>query len=728
MARPLLAVIFGTFTLRLSTGLTGGALVYYLNDLEKYGGPAADALTVATFAALFYASELVGSPLFGVLSDRLGHRRVMLVGPVFGAIAVVITAFSTNLLVLGGTRVLEGASTAASVPSILGFIAFATAGDEALRGRATARFEAATLAGLMGGFVLVGPAVPAARAGRVPHERRPLRGLVRDLQARRPGGRRAAAAPRAGRARDRRPCAATGRSCSGSHVWLLAPTWIAINATLGLFTSATLFQLVNEPSPGFEDQLLMGGLSPALASVGLAIGGLLFFAGIFWWGRRFASMRRTTIIFYGILGGAALLVAAVGINHSGDVSPIVPLGLAVLAIAGLFVLAGATPAAIGLLADVTEAYPDDRGAIMGLYSVFLGLGQIVGAIVGGIAAEAWGLDGIFGVALVLLGIALVPLVAPAAVRALRRRPPGHDGRRVIAPFARGARGAVVAPHHLATAAGLAVLAAGGHAVDAAIATNAVLAVVLPNGCGLGGDAFWLVWDEAAGEQVGLNGSGRAPAAADAAALRARGLERIPLRGPLGITVPGAVRSWADAHRRWGRLSRDAILAAAIEHAADGFAMWEGLAGAIERTHASLGGAPWATGFDEVWRPDGRAAPPGGARPAPGPARRPCGRWSTRASTRSTTASWASGSRWASRRPAARTSSPTCAPIAASGRRRSRRPTAACAPRPTRPTRAAWWRCSRSTCCASSSRRRAPGSRSAAGPTPPGSTRCWRSRS
>src|SRR5215217_536538 len=68
---------------------------------------------------------------------------------------------------------------------------------------------------------------------------------------------------------------------------------------------------------------------------------------------------------------------------------------------------------------------------------------------------------------------------------------------VPARLVRGARGAVVAPHHLATQAGLGVLAAGGSAVDAAIATNAVLGVVQPNGCGLGGDAFWLVWDEAA---------------------------------------------------------------------------------------------------------------------------------------------------------------------------------------------------------------------------------------
>ena len=413
MGRPLLAVILGTFTLRLSTGLTGGALVYYLNDLERYGGPHADAITIATFAALFYASELVGSPIFGVLSDRLGHRRVMLIGPAFGAIAVAITAFTTNLAVIGGTRILEGASTAASVPSILGFIAFATAGDEALRGQSTARFEAATLAGLLGGFVLsgllfpiLGPGVFLFNAGLYgvsfliyrygvpkhaeppPHPDAGIRGLAALRRY--------------------------GDILMGSHVWLLAPTWIAINATLGLFTSATLFQLVNKPenpeeAARFANQLLMGGLSPQLVSVGLAIGGLLFFAGIFYWGRRFTSMRRTTIIFYGICGGAALLVAGFGINHSASLPVVVPIALALVFVAGLFVLAGATPAAIGLLADVTEAYPDDRGAIMGLYSVFLGLGQIVGAIVGGIAAKSWGLDGILGVALVLLGIALIPL-------------------------------------------------------------------------------------------------------------------------------------------------------------------------------------------------------------------------------------------------------------------------------------------------------------------------------
>ena len=179
------------------------------------------------------------------------------------------------------------------------------------------------------------------------------------------------------------------------------------------------------------------------------------------------------------------------------------------------------------------------------------------------------------------------------------------------PLARGTHGAVVAPHHLATAAGLSILRAGGSAVDAAIATNAALGVVLPSGCGIGGDAFWLIWDEAAQRQTALNGSGRAPAAADAATLRARGLDRIPLRGPLSITVPGAVRSWGDAHARHGRLPLSTVLAPAIELARDGFPAWDGFIGAVETTAAIVTReiGPEA-GFHAVYRPNGRSWRPG----------------------------------------------------------------------------------------------------------------------
>ena len=179
------------------------------------------------------------------------------------------------------------------------------------------------------------------------------------------------------------------------------------------------------------------------------------------------------------------------------------------------------------------------------------------------------------------------------------------------PLARGTHGAVVAPHHLATSAGLAILRAGGSAVDAAIATNAVLGVVMPSGCGIGGDAFWLIWDADEGRQSALNGSGRAAGASDPAGLRASGRMSIPRRGPLSITVPGAVRSWGDAHARFGRLSRAAILAPAIELARGGFPASESFIKAVEIA------TPWVaetlgpdTGFFSVYRPAGRPWRPG----------------------------------------------------------------------------------------------------------------------
>jgi gamma-glutamyltranspeptidase len=183
---------------------------------------------------------------------------------------------------------------------------------------------------------------------------------------------------------------------------------------------------------------------------------------------------------------------------------------------------------------------------------------------------------------------------------------------VPAFLARGSHAAVVAPHHLATAAGLGILRAGGSAVDAAIATNAVLAVVDNQACGLGGDAFWLIWDQVEGRQTGLNGSGRSSSRASAADLRARGLRTIPHRGGLSITVPGAVRSWGDAHDRFGRLPRGDLLAPAIELARDGFPADDAFCRAVEVSAAVFDrelGAD-AAGWSAVYRPADRPWQPG----------------------------------------------------------------------------------------------------------------------
>ena len=135
---------------------------------------------------------------------------------------------------------------------------------------------------------------------------------------------------------------------------------------------------------------------------------------------------------------------------------------------------------------------------------------------------------------------------------------------------------------------------------------------MPSGCGIGGDAFWLIWDEATGHAVRPQrvrpGAGRAqmpPACAPPACVSSRG------GGPLSISVPGAVRSWGDAHARHGRLDRATILAPAIELARAGFPAWDGFIAAVEgtapRVLAEIG--PDA-GFFEVYRPHGRPWRPG----------------------------------------------------------------------------------------------------------------------
>ncbi len=432
MTRSIVSVLLGTFTLRFSTGLTGGLLVYYLAELPDYGGPEVSATTVGLLTATYFVAELLLSPAFGVLSDRYGAHRLMQWGPVFGAVAVIMTALTTNLPLLGVTRWLEGMAAAASIPSILGYIALATAHDETLRGRTVARFEAATLAGIGAGIVAAGwlydpngglglrSGAFFLNAGIYVGSLLIYRYGVAELHhgqdpatLDRPAGYPLEAAPEPLDSAELRPqhfdFGRYRRLLRAPQVWLLAPTWIALNAVLGAWTTQSVFQLVREPSERFDDQLLMGGFEPVQVSIGLAVAGVIFFAGLFYWGGRFGTLRRTTIIAVGLAGSIVMVLAVFVLNHAIGWGALPQAGLALVAAGGLFVMAGATPAALGLLADISESHPADRGAIMGLYSVFLGLGQIIGALASGAAADVAGIDGLLVASLVLLAIAVLPI-------------------------------------------------------------------------------------------------------------------------------------------------------------------------------------------------------------------------------------------------------------------------------------------------------------------------------
>jgi len=140
---------------------------------------------------------------------------------------------------------------------------------------------------------------------------------------------------------------------------------------------------------------------------------------------------------------------------------------------------------------------------------------------------------------------------------------------------------IATSHPLATQAGLEAFGAGGNAVDAALAAAVVLAVAEPTDNGLGGDAFAIVWHN--GRLHGLNGSGRAPATLDST--------RVDVSGPRSVTVPGAVRAWADLAQRFGRLGLDRPLRAGAELAARGVACTSRIAHKWARAGATPFPAP-----------------------------------------------------------------------------------------------------------------------------------------
>ncbi|MCK9641507.1 MAG: gamma-glutamyltransferase, partial [Prolixibacteraceae bacterium] len=123
---------------------------------------------------------------------------------------------------------------------------------------------------------------------------------------------------------------------------------------------------------------------------------------------------------------------------------------------------------------------------------------------------------------------------------------------------------------LATQVALDILKAGGNAVDAAIAANAVLGLVEPVSNGIGGDLFAIVWDAKNRKLYGLNASGRSPYDLTFEYFKKHGITRIPALGPLSVSVPGCVDGWSELHKKFGKLPFPDLLKPAINYAREGF--------------------------------------------------------------------------------------------------------------------------------------------------------------
>lgn len=156
---------------------------------------------------------------------------------------------------------------------------------------------------------------------------------------------------------------------------------------------------------------------------------------------------------------------------------------------------------------------------------------------------------------------------------------------------------------LATQAALDILKKGGNAIDAAIAANAVLGVVEPTGCGVGGDLFAIIWSADKQKLYGLNASGRSPRSLKLEYFKNKGLDFIPSTGPLPVSVPGCVDGWFEMHDMFGRLPMREILQPAINYARDGFPVTEVIANSLETGTAALKQYP---NIKETYMPGGKS--------------------------------------------------------------------------------------------------------------------------
>src|SRR5579864_798033 len=372
----------GTFILRCAS-YASGLLVLVSMGIRSRSETDLTAGMASLVAVTFYASELVGAPLFGAWSDRVGRKPFMLLGPILGGIAAQLMGFTMIIPILVIVRILQGLSTATAAPATLGFLSAQTATSERFRGRVMGFYEAATVVGLalgaaVGGklhdqfgelaFTIVAcmyvlallPFLFVKDRAWLPHVRLSHGNLISRMLNRR--------------------------------LMRFAPAWLAANAVLGAWFSVGPFLAAGAPN---NNQFLMRGFSPGEIGMAYLVFGVLFTVGAIVWGFVMPLVGRQATLLIGAAGLGFASLALWTLNHVPFESThlLVP-GLVCLILIGVFVESGFTPAALAYLAEIAEERAEDRGSVMGVYSVLLSIGQLLGGALAAPFAERMGINGL----------------------------------------------------------------------------------------------------------------------------------------------------------------------------------------------------------------------------------------------------------------------------------------------------------------------------------------------
>ncbi len=429
LARSLVAVLVGSLILRLAAQTMGQMTQFYLDHISRSYYHISHT-TRGYVLASFFITELLGSLVLGAMSDRYGRKFFIILGPVFGAIAVQITAMTTVLWLIVFARLLEGLSTGSSIPATLGYISEATVGRPNLRARVMGLFEITLVGGIAMGAVVGGylwKFFGVARSATTLPLISPafsLNGLIYLVSLavfvwglKDSGNRVGVWAKANGQtshlAAARKKLKHYFEVLESPAVMMFSPAWLSVFCIIGVWNNLTVGLLTGKDRIG--SQMLTGAITPEKFGNGLAALAVFFALGVLAWSFVLGRYRKTSVMLISTGALFALLLTVFALNHlSSFSSPVYYLLLGSLLIEVL-ILSGFTPAALTYLADVTESYRSDRGSIMGLYSVFLGLGQLLGTSLGGPFADWNGVDGL------LLLSAIFGIITTVCLLKLRRR-------------------------------------------------------------------------------------------------------------------------------------------------------------------------------------------------------------------------------------------------------------------------------------------------------------------
>ena len=433
LLRSIIAVLVGSLILRVAAQTMGQMLQFYLAEIDRSYYPISHTER-GLITASFFITELLGSLVLGAMSDRYGRKIFILLGPIFGAVAVQITSMTVAVWLLVITRLLEGLSTASSIPATLGYISEATTNRPNMRARVVGLFEITLVGGIaigaiVGGYLwkflgspstvfgihLISPAFSVNGLIYLASLLVFLWGLKEIRDSKETDSKEAGSG------------AHTHGSVSqymailrSPSVWRFVPAWLAINSIIGMWINHSIGLMTGKDH--IANQLLTGNIAPEKFGNGFAVLAVVFAAGVLVWSFYLGRYRRTSVMLTATGGLFATLAIVYALNHLESFSSPIYYPLLGALLVSLFVLSGFTPAALTYLADVTESHTENRGSIMGLYSVFLGVGQVVGTATGGRFADRGGIDGL------LLLSAIFGLVTVWSLITLRRRELPTGGR------------------------------------------------------------------------------------------------------------------------------------------------------------------------------------------------------------------------------------------------------------------------------------------------------------